>query len=367
VYVKGVGGPFDGLFTVTAVTSTTFSFTTGSSGLVNPAPANGNVGYSIASEQLTNNVATITTTSPHRLSTNDWVYIFDAAKGQFNGPYQVTDVPTTTTFKFARTNADIGLTPEPGAGAWGGPITGTVSTNSAPGSEAWPVTCKKSSGAVTLHPGTYYGGICIAADPATGTACNTRTSTGSTSTSSSCTGGTADVTLDPGIYVMAGGGFWVCGASQLHAPNVLIYNTQDASHLAGDGLIDSIRLDTSGTVKLGPQTTGPYAELTIFQDRSLTVADVVCDSKSGDPSTAKEINEWDIGLVNMASSGPDGPLGSISGTIYAPHKHALFADVVGGTANLAVLTGCIFIGNNADSEFAFKPSGLFGSGTMLTE
>ena len=57
----------------------------------------------------------------------------------------------------------------------------------------------------------------------------------------------------------------------------------------------------------------------------------------------------------MASVGPpngtnpNGELGSISGTIYAPHQYAIFGDDdnVSGRANLAVLTGCIRI-NGAD-------------------
>jgi hypothetical protein len=60
-----------------------------------------------------------------------------------------------------------------------------------------------SGGTYTLAPGTYYGGVCIGLP--SGTACNT----------TNCTSGGigASVTLAAGTYVMAGGGFWVCGAA----------------------------------------------------------------------------------------------------------------------------------------------------------
>ena len=40
--------------------------------------------------------------------------------------------------------------------------------------------------------------------------------------------GTVNVTLDPdGTYIMAGGGFWVCGNATVSAPNVFFFNTND--------------------------------------------------------------------------------------------------------------------------------------------
>ena len=54
------------------------------------------------------------------------------------------------------------------------------------------------------------------------------------------------------------------------------------------------------------------------------------------------------------------------GTIYAPAQDALFADQISGTANLAVITGCIFI-DGATSTFEFNPSELFGVSGGLGE
>ena len=203
------------------------------------------------------------------------------------------------------------------------------------GSAASPAPCAITA-TVTLQPGTYYGGINI--------------------------GGNANVTLATGTYIMAGGGLKVTGAAQLHAPNVLLYNTNDTAQPTGNGAVDQILLNTTGSVTLGPQTTGPHQGLTIFQDRTQAVSDTTCDSRKN-LSTA---GLWDIAFLNMASTGANGALGSVSGTIYAPHPHALFGDAVSGTANLAIITGCIHI-DGANSTFDFKAGGLFGTGSSLTE
>jgi hypothetical protein len=205
-----------------------------------------------------------------------------------------------------------------------------------------------------LTPGTYYGGICI------GTATNGKCDPCNTSSAAN-----ADVTLADGIYVLAGGGFHVCGSSVLHAPNVVVYNTRDPAHTAGNGTLDQVELNTTGSVNWGPQASGLYKGLTIFQDPSIP------SIKSGDScdqhSTSAPDGEWDIALVNMADTGANGKLGSISGTIYAASDHAMFGIQVGGTATLAVITDCIFI-DGVTATFNFDISGgLFGIGTELTE
>jgi Tfp pilus assembly protein PilX len=227
---------------------------------------------------------------------------------------------------------------------------------SAGGTAANPAPCNLQSGSYTLQPGTYYGGICIGA--ASGGTCGSV----SGGTCNNTIASTAHVTMNPGVYIMAGGGFFVCGASTLSAPQVLIYDTQDPSNTSGSGAIDQVELATTGSVSLGPQTVPPYKGLTIFEDRNLGVASgVTCDSKthySTSPSQA-QINEWDVALLSMGSTGANGALGSVSGTIYAPSAHANFVDAVSGRANLAVLTSCIFI-DGGTSTFDFNPDGLFG-------
>jgi Putative Flp pilus-assembly TadE/G-like len=195
----------------------------------------------------------------------------------------------------------------------------------------------------------------------------------------------ATVNLQAGTYIMAGGGFHVCGSAVLNAPNVLIYNTVDPTTSTGAGALAQVILNTTGGVTLGPQTTGctldqggacfPYTGLTVFEanGQELSPGDK-CDTKAH-VSLYPGNNDWDVALLSMAPTATPGPvssgaLGSVSGTIYAPGasatQHANFTAEVSGTANLAVFSDCIFIGADAQTEFAFQPSGLFGLGFSLT-
>jgi Flp pilus assembly protein TadG len=277
-----------------------------------------------------------TVAAPHALSTPAQKTLIYLVVPQFSG---VTGPGCPTTSQSVLPDPFDGKITKPTLGSPAGcPDTpaGTATT---------PRACGVASGSVTLHPGTYYGGICIGG--LNGTGCK-----------SACSQGTAQVTLLPGTYVMAGGGFWVCGSSELSAPNVMIYNTKDPSSNAASGQINQVKLNTSGRVSLGPQTSGPYQGLTVFQDPLLGLGNS-CDRNPEDA---------DISLTQMGGrpEDPANKLGSISGTVYAHDEWATFADSVSGTANLAVLTGCIFI-DAGNSTFDFHGSGLFGIGSGLSE
>ena len=60
----------------------------------------------ISNVALTSNVATITTASDHGYSTGDVVTV-DASNNVFDGSYTITTVPTSTTFTYAKVNANI--------------------------------------------------------------------------------------------------------------------------------------------------------------------------------------------------------------------------------------------------------------------
>jgi hypothetical protein len=60
----------------------------------------------ISNVALTSNVATITTASAHGYSTGDSVTV-DASNNVFDGSYSITTVPTSTTFTYAKVNADV--------------------------------------------------------------------------------------------------------------------------------------------------------------------------------------------------------------------------------------------------------------------
>jgi hypothetical protein len=64
---------------------------------------------SINNKALTSNVATLTTPSAHGLSTGMEVEI-TGVDATFNGTYRITGVPTTTTFTYAKTAADVAST-----------------------------------------------------------------------------------------------------------------------------------------------------------------------------------------------------------------------------------------------------------------
>ena len=61
---------------------------------------------SITNKALTSNVATLTTSAAHGLSTGMQIVITDV-DATFNGEYRITSVPTTTTFTYAKTAADV--------------------------------------------------------------------------------------------------------------------------------------------------------------------------------------------------------------------------------------------------------------------
>jgi len=85
---------------------------------------------------------------------------------------------------------------------------------------------------MTLNPGVYTGGISLS--------------------------GSSSVTLNPGVYYINGGGINMSGSTSITGNGVFIYNT------GGGG----ISLSGSGAISLNPMSSGTYAGITMFQDRS---------------------------------------------------------------------------------------------------
>jgi hypothetical protein len=71
---------------------------------------------SITNKALTSNVATLTTSAAHGLSTGMMINI-SGVDATFNGDYRITSVPTTTTFTYAKTATNVTSTPVSPAGA----------------------------------------------------------------------------------------------------------------------------------------------------------------------------------------------------------------------------------------------------------
>jgi hypothetical protein len=90
---------------------------------------------------------------------------------------------------------------------------------------------------VVLEPGVYRKGISISPD--------------------------ARVTLNPGIYIMQGGGFNISGNGPVEGDGVMIYNM-----VAPDGDHGQVLMSGNGPVRLTPPTSGPYKGIGIFQQRS---------------------------------------------------------------------------------------------------
>jgi hypothetical protein len=91
---------------------------------------------------------------------------------------------------------------------------------------------------VTLSPGLYKGGIQDS--------------------------GNGNLTLQPGIYYMQGGGFSITGQGSVVGNGIMIYNAP-LTHS------DSIDLNGQGSVNITPMTSGPYQGISFFQDRSASV------------------------------------------------------------------------------------------------
>jgi hypothetical protein len=61
---------------------------------------------SVSNKALTSNVATLTTSATHGFSVGD-IVVISGVDTVFNGTHYITTVPTTTTFTFAKTNANV--------------------------------------------------------------------------------------------------------------------------------------------------------------------------------------------------------------------------------------------------------------------
>jgi hypothetical protein len=78
--------------------------------------------------------------------------------------------------------------------------------------------------------------------------------------------GNAKLTMNPGTYVIEGGGFTVSNSASVSGTGgVMIYNTQNSK-----GTFGAITMSGNATVNLAPLSSGNYAGILIFQDRNNT-------------------------------------------------------------------------------------------------
>jgi hypothetical protein len=81
--------------------------------------------------------------------------------------------------------------------------------------------------------------------------------------------GNAHVTLDPGTYEIAGGGFVVSNNATVSGSGVLIYNAGSAFPKAG-GSFGGVNFSGTSSVNLTGPATGSYAGVILFQSRDNT-------------------------------------------------------------------------------------------------
>ena len=69
-------------------------------------PGTAATAVSVTNKQLASNVATLTTGTAHGFAVGQWISVA-GVDATFNGDYVITEVPTATTLKYAKTAADI--------------------------------------------------------------------------------------------------------------------------------------------------------------------------------------------------------------------------------------------------------------------
>ncbi len=87
--------------------------------------------------------------------------------------------------------------------------------------------------------------------------------------------GYASLTLQSGVYILAGGGLTVSGNASIAGNGVVLFNAGSAYNAttgSDGGTYGSITLSGNGTYALSAPTTGTYSGILIFQDRNNTRA-----------------------------------------------------------------------------------------------
>ena len=79
--------------------------------------------------------------------------------------------------------------------------------------------------------------------------------------------GSASLKLNPGVYVISGGGLSVSGSASISGAGVMIYNAGSAYPASG-GTYGGMTLSGSGNVNLSAPATGTYAGILFFQART---------------------------------------------------------------------------------------------------
>jgi hypothetical protein len=182
-------------------------------------------------------------------------------------------------------------------------------------SPANPVGCSFNAD-VTLNSGTYYGGWSIK--------------------------NKVTITLNPGMYIIAGGGITIAGTGEITsvaggsgAAPVMIFNTDSPTCPTGP-CQDKISFSTQSSIDLRPITTGPYRGILIWND-----------GNGSNPTAEVDL----LGGTDL----------NIGGTIYSPKG---FVKVDGGgtaagNAAIQVISWTWDVGGNSGLDMPYDPNGLY--------
>jgi hypothetical protein len=145
------------------------------------------------------------------------------------------------------------------------------------------------------------------------------------------------VTMQPGMYVIKGGGVSISGNASLIGAGVFLYNAGGGFPSSG-GPYGSISLSGNGVFNLAAPPTGPYAGMLIFQSRD-------------NPST--------LSLSGNAVSG-------LQGTIYGSQTPVSITG--NGTLPAQFIVDSVSISGNGSLTVQFSSSQVYGiSSTALVE
>jgi hypothetical protein len=181
------------------------------------------------------------------------INVVGGVSGNFNPPANTGVLPTADPYAGANllppcfTNGALQCQGDPSTQSQPGLKNGAACG----GTASSPAVCTASSSGDVLSPGIYYGGVRISA----GTAGN-------------------PIRLQPGVYIMAGGGFSSTSGNNYVVSNsggVFIYNTSDPSHPTGTGAAASFNLANGNTLaNLVAPSSGTFAGVVLYQDRTLS-------------------------------------------------------------------------------------------------
>ena len=157
-----------------------------------------------------------------------------------------------------------------------------------------------------------------------------------------------------------------------------VYTGDTIYNPAGDTLTQTVKapagtrtgpitIQTTGNVKLSGPISGPYAGLTLFQERNSNLTITLTPGANSSPKCGPNFMTAGVPPDTSTPPEPCGALGGIQGTVYAPHEDALVLIEASGLANLQVIAGQIEVDSAANTRFGYDSSVFANGGVHLVE